>query len=213
MMKTKLFMIACLFIVGFASSSWADDTIYCPEDETTLNDQCRRTNANIRRYKAQIARVERYVNDPNFLFVSFDREPGETTWAYKARGETAPYEETRRGTRIYPSGRYFDTSTEKYYWVIARSEYRQYLTDELGPGSNLARTIYNEASRNTRFIKNNRFNGNNGNLTRWRRNLQRMYLFRAQCCKGRWTNDPPPGDNTPPNRCQGRLNLLGKCVD
>ena len=165
-MKQFIFIFLLILIPNIAQS---DDTISCPTDQKALQTNCYRVNESIRYYEPQVNRSEQILRNPNNYFFVSDKA-----------GYYRP-----DGTWVNFGWTYLDKAMNKRYVAMDRQQLADYMRSTYR-GQWYPR--YREAISRS-YQRRNELLSSGGSYEKWRHYVQQLYLYRAQCCGYRWTND------------------------
>lgn len=165
-MKRFMFIFLLIVIPNIAQS---DDTIHCPTDPGALQANCNRVSEAIRYYEPQLNRSEQTLRNPNNYFFVSDK-----TGYYRFDGTWVNFGWT-----------YVDKALNKRYVAMNRQQLTDYMRCTYR-GQWYPR--YREAI-NRSHQRRNELLSSGGTYEKWKHYIQQLYLFRAQCCGGRWKND------------------------
>jgi hypothetical protein len=162
-------VLMVLILIALPMISQADDTIHCPNDKNALQAGCDRVAADIRNYEPQLKRSEQTLNNPNNLFFFSNK-----TGYYRTDGSYVKF-----------PWLYHDKALNRNYVGMNPAQLRDYMwsTYRNSWSINYRQALDQSPTRRNELLSPDSSYG------KWKHYVQQLYIYRAQCCGGRWTND------------------------
>lgn len=180
-MMIRAFCVLAVLLM-FQMVAYADDTVYCPNNETETAKQCAEMKAYVQKAQALIAKWERNkANQTTYSLVPWVKK---SSSAYKKWAK--PTQENLNGVHLPVAGTYRGSNGIVYLYV-PNQNLKDGLTARYGSKGKAA-SEYKKIRNRSQSIMKHRLPPK---LAKYKRSLQKAQIFLAQCCGHRWTTDGP----------------------